>query len=205
MEGRYRKGSLFSPGSANRPSAVLGPNRSDPASAYRHGYFESARALARGGNRIPPDTALYPSVFLFRHAVELSLKQLIADMFLVAGKTPPKINREHRLSVLWGFLKPDLDAWIDLQRPATGEAVPDSGEIDDLISDLAALDPDGVPFRYPTTPKGEDCHPALSTVDLTALEQGMLLGEAALRAWMNRLEEEARFVRERIAARARLK
>jgi hypothetical protein len=203
-DGRYRQGSIFSPGAADRPSAVLGPNRSGPASAYRHGYFEAARALARGGRGIPPDTAFYPSAFLFRHAVELSLKQLIADVFVVAGKTPPRkmLTREHDLATLWATLKPQLDAWLECKRYAyPGEPLPDSREVDDIIADLAPIDLDGVAFRYPTTTTGKDCHPPLSTVDLGSLEHAMSRGEASLRAWMFRIDEEATYVRERIAAR----
>jgi hypothetical protein len=199
---RYRKGSIFAPGSADRPCAVLGPNRTGPASAYRHGYFETARALVRGGRGIPPDTAFYPGVFLFRHAVELSLKQLIADVFVVAGKTPqPRmLTREHDLAALWATLKPQLDAWLDCERYG-GEPLPDSHEVDDLIADLAPVDLDGVAFRYPTTTAGGDCHPPFSSVDLGSIEHAMSRGEASLRAWTHRVEEEATYVRERIAAR----
>jgi hypothetical protein len=141
-------------------------------------------------------------VFLFRHAVELSLKQLIADVFVVAGTTPPlkMLTREHDLATLWATLKPQLDAWLDCER-YSGEPLPDSREIDDIIADFAPIDLDGVAFRYPTTTAGKDCHPPLSIVDLGALEQAMSRGEASLRAWMYRIDEQATYVRKRIADR----
>ena len=143
-------------------------------------------------------------MFLFRHAVELSLKQLIVDVFVVGGKTPPlkMLTREHGLAALWATLKPQLDAWLNFHR-YSGEPLPDSREVDDIIADLAPVDLDGVAFRYPTTTAGKDCHPPLSSVDLGSLEHAMSRGEASLRVWMYRIEEEATFVRERIAARKR--
>jgi hypothetical protein len=104
-------------------------------------------------------TPVLPCVFLFRHAVELAIKQLIADMFVVAGKAVPEkvLSREHGLAVLWGLLKSDLDAWLDTRR-YDAEPMPDSGEVDEIVADLDPIDLKGVAFRYATTTGGKDCH-----------------------------------------------
>ena len=197
--GRYRKGSLFSAAaSGDDRIAVLDPNKGDPANAYRHGYFEAALALVREGNRVPTDTAIYPIVFLFRHAVELSLKELIAGLWNMERKAFPKL-KTHDLATLWKLLRPELDQWLATNA---GETMPDSSEVDELIADLAAFDPDGVPFRYPTTPKGQDCHPPLSTINLDTLAHWLSRAEDSFCEWTFRLREQTVFLRHERAVRA---
>ena len=107
---RYVKGSLCSP-FAGGPYAYLDPNRAGPLHAYALGYLEAAITLGESAMRRPSDLAFYPLLHLFRHGVELALKQLAYDVAKYKGASEgPKLN--HLIEGLWDQLRPGLDEWI---------------------------------------------------------------------------------------------
>lgn len=144
---RYVKGSLFSPYSGG-PYAYVEINRALPMEAfhpYALGYLEAAITLGEAASRRPSDLAFHPLLHLFRHGVELSLKQLAFHIAKHDGDaTPTKLD--HLIADLWQTLKPKLDAWIE-SRSYTGEPPPKADEMDDIIGDLVKVEPDGFPSR----------------------------------------------------------
>lgn len=182
--------------------AVLGPNRGNPVSAYRHGYFEAVRALLE--SRRSPDTMLYPIVFLFRHAVELSLKQLAVDLSFYAGidYRPPK---NHDVAKLWKrVVKLVPDCIID-RYPSSEWGNVDIADVDAIITELVDFDPGGVSFRYAADEHGRHEHPALPTVSYKALTDAMWKVEHALTSWIHFIAEDVRYIHERRAARGQRK
>jgi hypothetical protein len=185
---RYVKGSLCSP-YAGGPYAYLDPNRAGALHAYALGYLEAAITLGETAIRRPSDLAFYPLLHLFRHGVELALKQIACDIAKYNGvdEMPPL---DHLIAELWQQVKPDLDSWIASRR-YSGEAPPESDEFNDIIVDLVCVEPNGFPSRYPTTKKGADIHPRLSTVDFATFLHAVRRSENTLRTWMFELSEDA--------------
>lgn len=71
---------------------------------YIEGYRKAALHVAEQATMHPgsADQLVYPVVFLFRHATELLLKQLL-ELF---GDAPPT----HRIGTLWTTLRPLLES-----------------------------------------------------------------------------------------------
>ena len=197
---RYVKGSLCSPYSGEA-YAYLDPNRAGPLHAYALGYLEAAITLGEEAIRRPSDLAFYPLLHLFRHGVELALKQLAHDLARYNGSGGgPALD--HLIAKLWRSMKPDLDQWIEA-RQYTGEPPPDSAEFDDIMADLADVEPTGFPSRYPTARNGDDIHPELSTVDFGRFVHAVRRSENTLRTWLYDLSQDATIQAAYLAERRR--
>jgi hypothetical protein len=197
---RYVKGSLCSPYTSGA-YAYLDPNRAGPLHAYAVGYLEAAITFGESAIRRPSDHAFYPLLHLFRHGVELALKQLTYDIAKYKGADEgPALD--HLIGDLWQQLKPDLDQWIESRR-CGGEAPPESTEFDDIMVDLVRVEPTGFPSRYPTTRKGADIHPQLSTIDFAKFVHAARRSESTLRTWMHELGADAAFQADYLAERRR--
>ena len=197
---RYVKGSLCSPYSGGA-YAYLDPNRAGPLHAYAVGYLEAAITLGESAIQQPSDLAFYPLLHLFRHGVELALKQLAYDLARYDGSGGGPVL-DHLIANLWKSVKPGLDQWIEARR-YSGEPPPDSAEFDDIMADLALVEPTGFPSRYPTTKKGDDIHPELSTVDFGRFVHAARRSEDTLRTWLYQLSEDATIQAEYLAERRR--
>jgi hypothetical protein len=197
---RYVKGSLCSP-YAGGAYVYLDPNRAGPLHAYALGYLEAAITFGEAAIRRPSDLAFYPLLHLFRHGVELALKQLAYDItkYKGAGDGP---TLDHLIAGLWRQLKPDLDQWIESRRYG-GEAPPESTEFDDIMVDLVRVEPTGFPSRYPTTKAGADIHPQLSTIDFAKFVHAVRRSESTLRTWMYQLSADASVQADYFAERRR--
>jgi phytoene dehydrogenase-like protein len=132
--------------------------------AYREGYRRGAQILVRavGATAQDQDFLVYPIVFLYRHYVELVLKEIIR-------RAPYLIEREltaaekkhlddHRLDVLWQDFKPMSSAISE----ASGWAkLPKKGVegIDDYIRQISEIDPSSYSLRYAYSKKGDPSLP----------------------------------------------
>jgi len=115
------------------------------------GYRAAAERLAAGApGWHEQDSLLYPIVYLYRHYVELRLKDLMALDQRLAGE-PLVIPETHDLVNLWGSVKPAL-----LREVEAGdrERKREIRQIERVIKELAALDPRGTAFRYRTDAHG---------------------------------------------------
>jgi hypothetical protein len=119
------------------------------------GYREAADLIFRRlvEDRGGCDTLVYPLVFLWRHAIELQLKNIVdrGQILLDEEATYPK---HHGLREVWKMAVKVIE---ELHEE-------DNGEIDNVtrvIEELCALDPDSAGFRYHQTKKGQ---PTLATV-----------------------------------------
>jgi hypothetical protein len=96
------------------------------------------------------DFLLYPIVFLYRHYVELRLKDLIGLGQRLAHEIVA-VPETHDLLGLWGITKPHLERELD---PADTDRRREIAQMQRVIQELAALDPHGTAFRYATDAHG---------------------------------------------------
>jgi hypothetical protein len=114
------------------------------------GYRIAARRLAeRAPEWFEQDFLLYPIIFLYRHYVELRLKNLIA-LGQKLSDEPVNVPEVHDLVKLWAKAKPRLLHEVNTDDDIVRE-IPHAERV---IADLAALDPRGTAFRYATNVHG---------------------------------------------------
>lgn len=83
-----------------------------------------------------------PAVFLFRHFVELSLKDLILTALPLNDK-PPVFVEGHKLSALWDTLRALIES---AELPGAAE---EFDIVEEMIHELETVDPGSTSFRYP--------------------------------------------------------
>lgn len=124
---------------------------------YAEGYRRAAQCLVEHVDTTgrDQDFLVYPLVFLYRHAVELRMKQVIklGGALLATGDDFEDI---HDLRRLWGAASAVLEA-IWPESNADHEAVRG------LLTQLEDLDPDSYRFRYPVRPATKSRQPSLAT------------------------------------------
>jgi hypothetical protein len=116
------------------------------------GYEAAAKHLFRAVDRrevLGPDAMFFPIAFLWRHVVELRLKQVIY-LGLWMHDQKPKMRTHHKLKDLWNEAKPYLVEVDDNGAQADGFR-----GAAEMIIELDAVDPEGAGFRYPVATDGK--------------------------------------------------
>ncbi len=137
-------------------------------SLFAEGYHEAAEQLytswhASGGY---PDSVVFPMVFLYRHYVELRIKELIQRAVLLLA-LPSEWPAVHGLVKLWDFLRPLLEQiW---PTPPSREII----NATRLIQELAALDNKSMVFRYPSDKEGVSTTKRIELLDVNNFFQAM--------------------------------
>lgn len=116
-------------------------------SEYGYMYRESAERLMDLACEAPGllNVHALPAVFLFRHYVELSLKDMIEDARELDDQ-PRGFPDSHGLARLWADLR------VLLRRIGAEERAGDStlyDIVEEMIGELDAADPGSMAFRYP--------------------------------------------------------
>lgn len=127
----------------SRLNACVG-NNGGPYDLYDYswGYFEGTRLLLTDA-KVPGatvDVLVYPICFNFRHAVELYIKYVIADLGRVKG-TGQQYQAGHTLLRNWKKAKKLLSA-ID-------HTAADAALFEEVVKHIEEVDPTGQTFRYP--------------------------------------------------------
>ncbi len=113
------------------------------------------------------DLVIYPIVFLYRHQLELSLKEIILKGNELLDE-PIKFRATHPLHDLWN------DCRTVLERIGVSIDIPEAEPFEACITQLDGLDPQSLSFRYPVTKTGTSALPAsLESVDLQNLQTVM--------------------------------
>jgi hypothetical protein len=205
---------LLVAGDPTMTNAYVGINRGPDARwLYALGYFEGARELAT--NMLAPgsmaDVVVYSALFLLRHGVELSLKQLAAyqDDISPMVAPPAKKDRSHSLHGIWAGLTKDGEEienggvrslvahfenecrFHDLEYGPI-LSVP---EMDYLVEDIDRLDPLGQTFRYPESTKGEAHLAGVETIYIPELAQLIEEMRATFRTWLDEIRDDAAWYR----------
>ncbi|QQE77279.1 hypothetical protein [Alicyclobacillus sp. SO9] len=137
------------PGVSN---AYFGGDIGHESWAMIEGYGSAALYLASHAHEENErDTWLYPSLYLFRHYVELSLKDIYLKWKDVDGEeVDPRILEGHGLDT---HLYVDLWKWISAQWPTSDRE--SLKEVRRTIVDLHRLDKSGQAFRYIKSTEGK--------------------------------------------------
>lgn len=132
--------------------------------ACREGYLRGAQILVRAAaeTKFDQDFLVYPIVFLYRHYIELALKEIIRRApYLIGGQLTENERKHldgHRLDLLWNDFKPlstaitRVGGWDDLPQE-------DIRGIDDYIRQISEVDPNSYALRYARSKKGDPSLP----------------------------------------------
>lgn len=164
----------FGPGEPPHLDACVDWVLGQPASGaqlYSYGYRRAAEALfdhVGGCQRMSPDYIIFPLAFLWRHHLELALKNVIASGRELQGENPT-FPAHHRLRDLWNTAKAYVVVYGDPEAP-------ELANVESNISEFERIDPEAIGFRYPRDRSGSS--PALvnppSTINLASLQESMV-------------------------------
>lgn len=136
----------FGPGDPFQLNACVGWVQSRPHDmhGYVEGYRKAAVALFESvvASNESPDYLVFPLTFLWRHHVELGLKDIIAAGRQLAGEPWAFPTNQHRLLTLWNEARPHI---IKCGDPAA----PELGNVEANIREFEMIDPSSTGFRYP--------------------------------------------------------
>lgn len=133
------------------PLSITKINRGCGKDPFIHGYFTAALQLAEAirDNRSPPDTVIFPVVFMFRHALELTFKELLYGFVYEVEREHREIGG-HQLKPLWEELQPFFRDYSYHGENSEGYwAAREWMPI--LVEVLHEMDPDGQHARYEIT------------------------------------------------------
>lgn len=118
--------------------------------SYATGYKEAADALVDRflAKELGVDSLAYPIVFLYRHYLELSLKQILLTGRTLLHQTPD-FEEIHGLDKLWSPCRQILKQIWPKESCSTWD------NVGRLIHEFAKHDPAGMNFRYPLTTKSK--------------------------------------------------
>ncbi|MCK1394307.1 hypothetical protein [Bradyrhizobium sp. 1] len=149
MVAAFRQNELFRglQNDLSRLNACVG-NNGGPYDLYDYawGYFEATRLLLEDADEpgAKIDVLVYPICFNFRHAIELYVKYIIADLSRVEG-TGRQYQPGHSLLRNWKKAKKLLKA-ID-------HTTEDVALFEDVVRHIEEVDATGQTFRYPESIK----------------------------------------------------
>jgi hypothetical protein len=142
-------------------------NSSDAMHLYGHGYKLAADMLCQKAlDEYSVHTLIFPIVFLYRHYVELSLKETLHDASWFVADVM-RTNPTHDLRTLWKNARGILPVVWPEAQPAQIDAV------EACITEISEHDPRSMAFRYPFD-KEENPHlENLDSIDLRNLRDVM--------------------------------
>lgn len=176
IEETFLVGPLFKQAKHPRPSLETYNEHWRPG-AQAIGYREAATTLLDvviEGGRYASRTLLHPILFLYRHSIELRMKQIIDS-----NQAGLQVTTGHALDKLWVECKNVIARYL----PHTA-----FDQLDELIAELHAVDPDGQTFRYATR-KGQHIQIPFDEIDLLHLRQKMSELDIAFEGLVTEIDE----------------
>jgi hypothetical protein len=113
------------------------------------------------------DRIAWPLLYLYRHTVELALKDCLIDAATFLGE-PLDFPNHHRLKDINDIL---LQLLAKLDFPTNDASV---SAFSHILEDLDQFDPSGTAFRYPTDRKGAPHVLPVTHVDIVDLQRGVM-------------------------------
>jgi hypothetical protein len=157
---------VFSPGASS--SSVAFPHfvRAD-LWKYAEGYRMAGERLvdSLASNRYTADVLVYPILFLYRHYLEVQLKNLLVVAQVLAGE-PPAIPIHHDLMKLW------LEARTRMEQ-ALPQTIADNKVAEGYIRQCHLVDRTSYAFRYPLDTKGRPTASIPDRIDLERVRHTM--------------------------------
>lgn len=123
---------------------------SNKFSLYADGYIEGARKLVDKclNEQQGHDTLVFPIIFLYRHYIELRLKELIIGLNYLNDKGET-LSQTHNV----------VNLWNDFEKKYSIISTDRSDEFkqtERLIKEFSSIDPKSMAFRYPIDTKGNN-------------------------------------------------
>ncbi|MNG00064.1 hypothetical protein D3C84_829860 [compost metagenome] len=133
---------------------------------YAFAYKDAADGLvdAMVNRKVPLDSGIYPLLFLYRHALELQFKLMLAIARKLAGLEPKNYDK-HSLMPMWSELRKLLKE-LSPEQPET-EVI----AAHDFIRQLDDVDPDSMAFRYATTRHGKEHLSSVTHINIRHLRE----------------------------------
>ncbi|HEY5237457.1 MAG TPA: hypothetical protein VIJ62_03685 [Rhizomicrobium sp.] len=132
-------------------------------------FTNAAETLVKSvtSNHQPAARIIWPTLFLYRHAIELSLKKCIADIteYLDGEPNVPSHHklRELKMQLLMLFGRLDLPTDDD-----------STIGFSNLLDEISQFDPDGTVFRYPIDKRGLRQSLPTKEIDVVDLQKGAM-------------------------------
>ena len=147
---------------------------------YSTGYKEAGDLLIENADN-NTDFLVYPIVFLYRHCIELRLKQISIEgnkLLKTQVFTESKMN-----DIL--FSKHDLDLLWSYSKTIIGKLFPDESEeklssIKKMIDCFSIMDSTSFKFRYPVDTKGKPNHPIDHDTSISFIALKKMMNDLAL-------------------------
>lgn len=146
-------------------SWALGMNDIEP---YAEGYRRAAAALFEkaAARSESPEYIVWPMAFLWRHYLELALKDTILRGRALEEE-PQDFPKHHRLLDLWKIARPHIERCGSPNSP-------ELPNVEAVIEEFEKIDPGAMGFRYPWARDGERSLPdAPDRVNLRMLHEAM--------------------------------
>ena len=140
----------------------------DNLGLYIVGYKEAGDILVKHvvENRRHHDSLVFPIVFMYRHYLELRLKQLIRDGNLFLGNQPI-FCKHHRICKLW------KECRMILKKVEPKITDQDLEAVEEGITEFSTTDPSSTAFRYPNDTDDKPSLPGLRHINLRNLAEIM--------------------------------
>lgn len=141
----------------------------DHLGVFSAGYRRAADTVVQtveDGNEIA-NLVCWPVLLLYRHAVELALKNCISWSSDALGEEEGIKKSEHRLRVLLDRLR------VQSSQLFPGESDETLAAFADMVRDLDKIDPSGQTFRYPANVEGRPFELGIEHIDLSKLKLAM--------------------------------
>lgn len=137
------------------------------SSRLAHYYTQAADALVEAAiaDHGKLDVLVSPICFLYRHVLELTLKDLLWAARYVIDGTRDAVGG-HRLSPIWRDLLSAARHLLARDFPLSNTEVE---QLDTFFKRVDSHDPQSDAFRYTTDRRGQRTHQSLSHVNLAAL------------------------------------
>lgn len=152
--------SLFSENGNWQTNACLN-FQPDMSHGYIYGYKKAADSLVKGisKERTEIDYLIYPIVFLYRHHIELQLKNLLELNILLHG-SEEKVPTDHKIKNLW----PRVKGYYRKINNSNNQK--EIKFIDKIIDELCTIDPESMNFRYSKMKDGKLPNKHLSRINV---------------------------------------
>jgi len=134
---------------------------------YAESFSAAADRLVKDSPKCARDTDLYPIVFLYRHSLELRLKDIIdVSSRLLGGCEQPR--RQHDLVALW------KKARVQIERVFSDESSAENLQaLEERIKEFNEIDARSDRFRYPFHNSGCPWPLGVSGIDVRCLKNLM--------------------------------
>ena len=128
---------------------------------YIYGYKKAADKLVQNLDKKHSeiDYLVYPIIFLYRHHIELILKNLLA-LNIQLSQSKEKIPKNHKIRDIWPRVKGHY------RQINQGQNSKELKFVDNIIEELDTIDPDSMNFRYSRDTKGSKPNENLRNIDL---------------------------------------